>query len=883
MQQTTQQQGGQRSMDTAKTKRATDRTGPGGGDGKKRPAASGGEWQQSLFESITDAVFIHAITADGVPGAFIEVNDAACRSTGYSREELLTMTPLDLSVPDDSLDMRAVAEKLLAGGSASFEQKGKTKDGRIIPVRVHTHVISLSCGRCAIAVTRDLTVEKELEKKLSASRALAEKLTREPVSHFMLLDRAGAIHAINERGAKHFGRDPREIIGLCVFDLVPPAIAEGRRERVDTVFRTGREIWFEERRGDTHVVHTFQPVVDGAGAVQQVAAFARDVTGIDLCGDSLAEVFGEARGFDSLIAPAGPMVFRSRAAEGFPIVYVSRNVAQLGYRAEDFLSGRLMWKDFVSAEDRQKNEPQAASYARQGIDSFTIEFRIADSRGATRWVKDFVRLLRDGEGRPAFYENVLHDITEQKEREKSLEECRELAEAVLNGPVETAALLDREGTVLAANDATALRLGVTLSALLGTSLFGYSRSSPGVVARRREKVEEVFRTGMSLQFEDEREGRLLMHSFHPVRDGSGAVRNVAVFSRDVLRERKSEQAVAEAIDRARELEAIINRSSSMVFRVGQGPEFPYLYVSGNVSRLGFSVEELLSGPRRWMDFIHPDDIERVRGEGERLIEEGVTEYTQEFRVMLQDGTVRWMSALVKLVAGADGEPLYYDAILHDVTGRRNAEELLRESLKEKEMLLHEVVHRVKNNLQMVSSVLMLQKCSRNDGHTCRVVDDSLRRIAAISLVHDMLYSSDAFSLVDLGKYIGDVVRLLQATNADAARSVNVELDIDEVRVQADDAVFLGLVVNELFTNAVKHAFPGGRKGAIRICARPTGEKHLQVVFADDGVGIDEAVALPPRDSLGLRIVHTLVEGQMKGAIALDRTRGTSWTFAVALQ
>ena len=214
----------------------------------------------------------------------------------------------------------------------------------------------------------------------------------------------------------------------------------------------------------------------------------------------------------------------------------------------------------------------------------------------------------------------------------------------------------------------------------------------------------------------------------------------------------------------------------------------------------------------------------------------------------------------------------------EITERNRAEIQVRESLQEKEALFREVHHRVKNNLQIISSLLNLQSRIITDETTLNAIKDSQNRIKAMALVHEKLYKSGDIAHIDLAEYtrfLTDSLFRFYGINHQIIRSVFL---IDEVKVNINTAIPLGLVINELISNALKHGFPEGKKGEITLII--TGDDtHITLVIKDTGVGIPQDFDWRNAESLGLRLVIELVD-QLDGTIELDRSSGTTFTIIV---
>lgn len=196
------------------------------------------------------------------------------------------------------------------------------------------------------------------------------------------------------------------------------------------------------------------------------------------------------------------------------------------------------------------------------------------------------------------------------------------------------------------------------------------------------------------------------------------------------------------------------------------------------------------------------------------------------------------------------------AMARDVTERVESEARIEAALREKEVLLREVHHRVKNNLQIVSSLLRLQANTEPGSAVRELLDDSRGRIRSMALIHEKLYQHDDFAKIDFADYLRGLLAVLSASHGSPAR---VDVDAESLWLGIDQAVPAGLIVNELVTNSWKHAFPDGRGGSIRVRLAAEGSRHVRLEVADDGVGLGADVDPWRGSSLGLRLVRLLAE------------------------
>ena len=213
-------------------------------------------------------------------------------------------------------------------------------------------------------------------------------------------------------------------------------------------------------------------------------------------------------------------------------------------------------------------------------------------------------------------------------------------------------------------------------------------------------------------------------------------------------------------------------------------------------------------------------------------------------------------------------------VVRDITERRQSDEKIRTSLREKEILLREIHHRVKNNLQIISSLLNLQSKYVRDKRDLEMMRESQDRIRSMALIHEKLYKSESLADIDSREYVTDLTRELMrlyGTKSD----ITLKIEVEDVFLDIDTAIPCGLIINELVSNCLKHAFPGGKSGEITVRLRSLGEK-TELLVSDNGVGIPEDMNPFEAESLGLRLVTILAEDQLEGDIGLDRSKGTSF-------
>jgi len=288
---------------------------------------------------------------------------------------------------------------------------------------------------------------------------------------------------------------------------------------------------------------------------------------------------------------------------------------------------------------------------------------------------------------------------------------------------------------------------------------------------------------------------------------------------------------------------------------------------------GLTLEEALG--KGWVQSLHPDDRNRISEEWYQAVREH-RPFKSEYRFLNRDGTTTWVLGQAIIERTNSERVANYIGTITDITERKHAEEQLKESLREKEILLREIHHRVKNNMQVISSLLMLQEELSEDEKVIEMLKDSQNRIISMALIHEKLYRSENFSRIDLKEYIDDLVSGLFQSYGISEDKVALNINAENVLLGIDSAIPCGLIINELVSNSLKHAFPEDESGEINILIHSTDEDMIELSIGDNGIGIPEDLDFRRTESLGLRIVNVLVENQLHGEITLNRDRGTKF-------
>lgn len=729
---------------------------------------------------------------------------------------------------------------------------------------------------------------------------------------------------VNPRLAALLGYGPEDMIGTTATDYVYPnevshllKLHKSRMEGEDvaSVYETalrskdGRRIYVEVNAGK----------INYQGLPAALVLY-RDITERKLAETALKESEERFRGMyenstlglyrttpDGRILMANPALLRMLGYSSFEEL-AERNLEKNGYEPS---YPRSQFKMLVEMSGEVK----------------ALESAWLRRDGKTIYVMESARVVRDTEGNPLYYEGTVEDISERKLAEDALRRERQafgiIAEAAVNAKdVSDLCYMVLKGLRETLGfDVGFIQLYDSEKRLLylkaetnkdGSKVIDHD-TKPQSIDNPNYVGAYVARTGKPIIASDVRlhpiyrtyRERLEAHNVRaliswPITGKGGKVLGIIQFLNKepqdiplenrsffdtvagmyatVLERRLAEGALSESEERFRSLVENL-RESFIIYDRGENrvtyhsPATQKLLGISHEMIVGVGLDELVN------TLVHENDRKEIIAALRTALEWRKTGFTEslnlEFRIKKPEGEVRWID-MVSYPLPGDGQisSLSY-IILFDVTERKLAEEKIKTSLCEKDVLLKEIHHRVKNNLQIISSLFKLQSDSvGEDSRAIELFRVARDRIKSIALVHEKLYKSSNLSEVDFASYIKSLVNSLYLSYSVDPKNVKLSLDVSDISLDINKAIPCGLIINELVTNSLKHAFPSGRKGEINVgLTRTHGKLHL--VVSDNGVGLPKGFDLIYNDTLGMELIHTLT-AQLRGELRFESENGTTF-------
>jgi PAS domain S-box-containing protein len=522
----------------------------------------------------------------------------------------------------------------------------------------------------------------------------------------------------------------------------------------------------------------------------------------------------------------------------------------------------------IHPDDRERVRTLVeAGVSAQG--SFGFQERIVRPDGAVRILDSLARVECDALRRPIRVHGTCRDTTDQTKAE----EARSRLAAIVESSGDAIISMTPDGIIESWNQSAQKMSGYAGEDVVGRPLaFLMPEEKRGeiedIIARaRRGERPATFAT-----LERRKDGSCFDASvtMSPIADPSGCVIGISTISRDITESTRAETKLRRFVAAAPDAIVIVDGAGKIVSANSQ-TERVFGYSSMEI--LGKSVDLLV--PKRLRGAHEKHRAEYARQPKVRPMGSG-----RELLGLRKDGTE--FPVEISLAPIEVEEIILVAAAIRDITERKILDTRLRESLEEKDILLREIHHRVKNNLQVIASLLDLQSATVASDEARHGFEESQRRIHSIALVHELLYKSKDLQRIDFREYLSGLVARLVSSYGLRPENVTVSVSAPDLPLDVDTAVPCGLIVNELVSNSLKHAFPKGRRGSLEVSVHRRGQKDLVLSVRDDGVGMRGDLNGEQPRSLGLQIVRSLTK-QLRGTVEVASDDGTtvSLTFPYA--
>jgi len=494
-------------------------------------------------------------------------------------------------------------------------------------------------------------------------------------------------------------------------------------------------------------------------------------------------------------------------------------------------------------------------------------------------------IYKDQKGKTIGVFAAARDITELKSAEKALIESQQRLSNFIDFLPDATMAIDVDGKVIAWNQAIEEMTGFKADDIIGKGNYEYALPFYGtrrpilidLVLKSNRKIENFYRyvkrDNMAIVAEADvklnNKNFILWVKAGPLYDSEGNINGAVESIRDITKPKMAKSALKRSEQRFRAV-----AESAVDAIVTTNSKGNIIFFNNSLSKIfGYTKDELSGKP---LTLLMPERFKK--------------DYLNELQKFKKSGQHRLMGKTVtttglkkdknefpfemSLSAWESDGKTYFTSIIRDLTERQKANEQIKKSLEEKEVLIREVHHRVKNNMQIISSLLNLQTRYVDDKETVNLLKESQNRVKSMAMIHEKLYQSHDLNHINIFDYINSLVKDLFYSYAIPKNQIKPVIEVEEINLNIETAVPCGLIISEIISNSLKYAFPGGREGEVYVFLKYIGEKFY-LTISDNGIGLPEGIDFNKTDSLGLKLVNSLTE-QIDGELELDRSHGTKF-------
>jgi PAS domain S-box-containing protein len=836
----------------------------------KRTAEEELKRSEEKYRGLVENAVAGVATTD-IEGRLTFANRALSDGLGFGPEELMGKAFADFVHPED---VGKVAEAFLKTGTGPMKAmpldfRVLRKDGQIIHCYT-TPTASFLNGEIVgfNAIVYDISERKKAEEALRASEEKYRDLVENVSDLVFSTDLQGKITFMGPASERLVGYRPEEIVGRHFTDFVHRDDRERMRQQFPKVLSGAlepSEYRLVTKSGAVRWVRTSSRPARSGGKVVGLNGILNDITDRKIAEDTVRE--SEQR-FRLFAENAKDIIFRVGLKPKPVVEYISPSVQALtGYAPEEFYANPILGFGLLPLFDNEGFETATGSKDLPAK-PMTVQWKRKDNEVC--WMELVNHPVLNASKEVVAFEGVARDITERKKVEDALRESeekfRDLAEQSPN-----MIFINVRGKVVYANRRCEEVMGYDREEFYDPGFDFMTLTAP----EHRTLVSEKY--GAHLSGRDvspyeyaimTRTGRRIEVILSTKRISYGGEWALLGTLTDITESKKTERALRESEEKFRNL-------------FESSPEGVVMFdLEGKLLDLNAAGATVLAVGRA-------EAVGKSFLDLPGILKEDVPMYKELLQSFAGGGAVAPFEAMMRSPQGErwqevypallskDGEPQAVQVILRDVTARKVADQKIRDSLKEKEVLLKEIHHRVKNNLQIIHSLLNMQSRRSKDPRILDALRESQNRVRTMALIHERLYRSTDLSEIDFKDYISRLVGELYLSFGVNADQLRLELDLQSVRLGIDIAIPCGLIVNELVSNSLKYGFPGGRRGRLKLSLVAVEDGTVRLAIGDDGAGLPAELNFRNTETLGLQLVCTLVD-QLGGTIELDRAGGTEF-------
>ncbi|MCH2197283.1 MAG: PAS domain S-box protein [Flavobacteriales bacterium] len=806
---------------------------------------------------------------------------------GYKKqEEILGRDLLDFI---SESEWRRLEQTLSIRSLNRTEIYTSTRDGRHLILESTGSKIEFQNTDFSVFLFYDITARKRTEQALEQSTERFKSVVENSPNGIMILT-DGEIKYVNSSGIKLFnGEDEDDLYGEKFTNFFDHEDALQIERDLQSV-REGEDIELREykiRRGDEELVLGLKATLSVYDYKPSIQVTLNNVTlRMKLMQETLRAQLAEEINvvLKREIEEHKRTQQKLREAEDFSrniiessidmIIAVDRNshiiefnqaaLQQFGYRSEEIMG--------ESSENLYRNKTDFKRIQKElrSEEAFSGEIQMVSKSGKTFTSLLSASVMKNDEDETVGFMGVARDITELKKRERELRESEERYRDLFENASDLIFSIDADGRFIYANNSFLEAMESTREELDQMQLKEIVAND--AISKCNDLVAAFGGQPLELDFISRSGNIIKVFGDSSIRYNEGQAESIRAIYRDITDLRRHEEV---ALKEGAKLESIFNSTENMMMWTmdvnGELTSFNQNFIRwtehdfGASYAMGDNFLEALKG------FTNPDSYQGQLKNFEAAVEGKARQF--ELPVLNEKDGELWLQVFINPVR-IKNELAEVSCLAYDITDRKEIDLKIRNSLKEKEVLLQEVHHRVKNNLQVISSILNLQSSFVDDERTLELLEESQSRIKTMSYIHETLYQTSDFSSIEFTDYISSLARNLILSYSRSDVQVELDTKFDKIFLDLDQAIPCGLIINELVSNALKYAFPDRDKGTLTLNITEK-EGKIAMLVADDGIGLPKDFKYEDSDSLGIYLVYALVE-QLDAEIKIDSEAGTTF-------
>jgi len=733
--------------------------------------------------------------------------------------------------------------------------------------------------------------ERKENQELSESEERF-RLLAESAQEGIVLSENQSIVDVNDQALSMFGyKNKTELVGKKISRLIHPDYLTLVNKKMSEPTPDPYEVHCLKKDGSEIIVKSKGRLIPYHGRTIRISVLT-DITQQKKYEAGLRE--GEAR-YRKLFENNLAAVFRSEINGGFSDINQAL-VDIFGYASIEELKNTKPLELYYSQQDRTEyiTKLRAKGYLKN------CQMRMKKKDGGEVWILENAMLIKEKSTSKEFIEGTLIDITETKRIQQALQESEQNYKSLIEHTPDGILIHDDKGETLYANPAALTMLGAeSLNKTEEKNLFHYVLPDFHDKIRTRRRDMGIGKASPFLEIKIRRpDGKIIeveirtnLINYLGKQVVEVVMRNISL-QRQLEREQMRYQLEEES---NRELKREIASHIRTRQRLNSNQKYTRLLLDSSIDMIGacdeegeitefnhkaqnifgYSSDEIL-GKNLSVLYAEPDQYQAVRN---IVSEDG--NFLGEVRYVKNNGEIFPAYISASVLKNERGENIGMMSISRDISRIKETEEQLKKSVHEKDILLKEIHHRVKNNMQVISSILKLQSAYVKDKRTIEVLDECRNRISSMAFIHASLYMTKDFTNINFAEYVGNITGNLKQSYVTPDKKIVLKLHVPHVFLHIDDAIPCGLIINELFSNSFKYGFMKKKTGAAGIFVKVKKENIILAIW-DNGEGFPQKVDYKNTESLGLQLVNSLTE-QLGGKIKMESRPGEGTRFILAFR